>query len=175
MNFNIGLAIMYKYPNADPFKDVVVLHNNGVWTLSKWNLTDPQPDESTLAQWYCDAAKSEKIKELQQARDNECLSTFTSSALGTPHTYKADVNARTRYDTVLARMLRDSTYTSENIYTVEEGYVAHNLAQMTQLFDDGIAHEKQMFDKYQQLLNQVNAITSTDPATVDQQLAAIVW
>lgn len=175
MNFNAGLAIKYKYPNADPLKDVIVFHDNGVWTIQAWHLSDPEPDEATLAQWYIEAQKAAKIVELQQSRDTTIFSTFQSAALGQTYTYTGDDRARQRYDVILARMLRDSTYTSETIFTHEGGWLPHNQAQVTQLVNDGMAHEKSQWDHYNNLLAQVNAITTTDPTQADQQLAAIVW
>ncbi|MCY7827660.1 XkdW family protein [Bacillus spizizenii] len=51
---NIGEAILYKYPTADPTKDFIV-QNNGDGTpsyIAEWNIRAPIPTEAELKTWW---------------------------------------------------------------------------------------------------------------------------
>ncbi|CCU57197.1 XkdW family protein [Bacillus subtilis] len=51
---NIGEAILYKYPTADPTKDFIV-QNNGDGTpsyIAEWNIRAPIPTEVELKTWW---------------------------------------------------------------------------------------------------------------------------
>ncbi|MEA1024786.1 XkdW family protein [Bacillus subtilis] len=51
---NIGEAILFKYPTADPTKDFIV-QNNGDGTpsyIAEWNIRAPIPTETELKTWW---------------------------------------------------------------------------------------------------------------------------
>ncbi|MBN7744737.1 XkdW family protein [Bacillus velezensis] len=51
---NIGEAILFKYPTADPTKDFIV-QNNGDGTpsyIAEWNIRAPIPTEAELKSWW---------------------------------------------------------------------------------------------------------------------------
>ncbi|MGF9967808.1 XkdW protein [Bacillus sp. SJZ110] len=51
---NIGEAILFKYPTADPTKDFIV-QNNGDGTpsyIAEWNIRAPIPTEAELKTWW---------------------------------------------------------------------------------------------------------------------------
>ncbi|MER1278347.1 XkdW family protein [Bacillus sp. C15(2022)] len=51
---NIGEAILFKYPTADPTKDFIV-QNNGDGTpsyIAEWNIRGPIPTEAELKSWW---------------------------------------------------------------------------------------------------------------------------
>ncbi|PAE61488.1 XkdW family protein [Bacillus subtilis] len=51
---NIGEAILFKYPTADPTKDFIV-QNNGDGTpsyIAEWNIRAPIPTEADLKSWW---------------------------------------------------------------------------------------------------------------------------
>ncbi|MED4802655.1 XkdW family protein [Bacillus atrophaeus] len=51
---NLGEAILYKYPNADPTTDFII-QNNGDGTpsyIAQWNMRAPIPTEADLQAWW---------------------------------------------------------------------------------------------------------------------------
>jgi hypothetical protein len=168
---NIGAALAYQYPNSQTIRDHIVRFDpdTQMFILETWNLTDPIPTEQQIEQWYLEYMRQQKHNELAAARDAAIFSPFQSSALGQPYTYTADHEARVRYNAILTRFMNDPSFTTASIYTHEAGFLPHNKQQFIQMWDDGMAHEQAQWDKYNQLIAQLNESTTVD------QINSITW
>ncbi|TWM32608.1 Phage-like element PBSX protein XkdW [Bacillus paralicheniformis] len=71
-------AIMYKYPEAIPFKDFEIRAEEGEVFITEWNLSESPPSLEELKSWWTEFQKKEPIsnvdpvkvieKELRQER-----------------------------------------------------------------------------------------------------------
>lgn len=113
-------------------------------------------------------AKLAKKAELYQAWQNACL-TFQSSALDTVHTYTNDDKAIGRYNAIMNRIIKDSTWNPPDIYTHEAGFVSHTRVQFTQVYDDGMADEQAKEQNYEQ------KCVDADNATTVDTVNAVMW
>lgn len=175
MDITLGMAIEWKYPDKSPHSDFIVTDlsdGNGAFILV-WNLSDPQPTPADIDSWRFGCAQSLQLELLQTEYLSNTYQPIQSSALGTPHTYLYNSIAKTRYDAIYARFHNDSNYTSEDIYTLEAGNVAHSKDQFTQVWTDAFSVEKNAINRYDYLVKQIKSIQLADYATVDGAIAAI--
>lgn len=117
-------------------------------------------------------AKSAKLAEFVAKRDAAILSEFRSDALvtGTMKTYAYDPVAQERFSKMLTRLVANTSITSVDWVTKEDGLVTHTRAQFIQLATvDAYNHESTPAYHFLKLEAQVSAC-----ATVDA-VSAIVW
>jgi predicted glutamine amidotransferase len=123
-------------------------------------------------------AKTQKLAQLAQFRDDAIYSSFTSSALGTTKTYNYSQKAASDFrGRALMLSLNPSTATVMWA-TLEDGFIEHTREQFIQVCTDGDAHQTTLEMHYYQLEDQVNAIVVNDTTTEDQAIAqvdAITW
>jgi hypothetical protein len=100
----------------------------------------------------------------------KAISTFQSSALGSPHTYLGDQISMT-FLAAEYTYVRGSDYKGEttNYYTVEQGRVPHTGEQMAQVFLDGRTNVNNQFAHYDDLKAKVEA------AKTNSDVDAINW
>lgn len=124
----------------------------------------PTPQPPTL-----DDVKNQKIAELTNTNNN-ANATFTSSALGTVHTYLSDDSAMGKFNAQYT-FVNSAIYDNSpiNWYTIEEGGVIHTKDQFNQLWLDGRNYISANFNKWDSLVKQVKACTTVE------QVNAIVW
>lgn len=120
-----------------------------------------------------DVVKQRKLEDLLSSR-NIALETFTSSALGTPHTYLSRA-ASIPNDMLLLTseysFVSGINYDNQPItwYTIEEGNVTHTAAQIIQVYLDARAYVQTQMVHCGTLNAQVDACTTVDAVN------AIVW
>lgn len=115
-----------------------------------------------------DLIKPEKIKGLKAACGQELLGGFYSSALGQAHKYETKEVDQTN----LMGMVLDGEsdyYKCWNIEGTAQEWVFHTIEQLTQVFKDGKAWRKGVFQKLAVLENMVQS------ATTIEQVDAVVW
>lgn len=144
---------------------------NGTWTegLSQETITN-------ILGLTLNDVKQEKINVLTTINNSNI--TFTSSALGTVHTYLADDSAMAKFNAEYT-YINSSSYDNSPIlwYTLEEGGVNHTKDQFNQVWLEGRNFVANNFAKWDELVKKVKAIT-TDNQTLDQaivQVKSIVW
>lgn len=173
------LAIMHIYPQLVPFQDFSVFQDATGTQTVKWNNNNTQPTQAQLDSAWFEVLKKQKKDELDAKCDAIIMSGFTSSALGTAHTYPSDFQAMVFFNATINRFNNDSTFTTANQKTVDAGYLAHTKTQFIQVFNDGHAFGESQIAHLNSLKAQVDAITySSDPttqATNQSNLDAITW
>lgn len=125
--------------------------------------------EASLQADILKALKATKMASLTQLCNEAIVSGFTSSALGTAHTYPSHSQAQTNFNTQMHRFLSDPTYTSCKFFTEDAGWLVHTKDQFFQAFKDGHDYGNSQWDKLFGLLGDV--ATATDKPSVD----AITW
>lgn len=118
----------------------------------------------TLAQ-----AQSKKIDELKTKCAEVIQGGFTSSALGTAHTYPSDPTSMIYFNATYNRFNADATFTSVDWQTTDAGYLTHTKAQFQQAFHDGHDFGIQQEEHMKQLV--ANVMTAPDVPSVK----AISW
>lgn len=153
--------------NAGRHYNPVLIDSQGNF-INKWNGTQ-MVSRTQDADYLLVVAKQNKLSDLQ-TKCNNALSTFTSSALGTVHTYLSGqsdmllIEAEDRY-------MNSADWDGLPVlwYTIESGDVSHSKAQMHQVYIDGRNNVQTVKYKMKNLVAQVNA------ATTAAQVSAIVW
>lgn len=116
-----------------------------------------------------DQIKADKRDEI--TRDYQTATqTFQSSALGSIHTYLSDDTSMSKFNAEYV-YINSSSYDESaiNWFTVENGGAIHTKDQFNQVWADGRVYLTAMFNKWDDLIKQINA--ATDEATVQ----AITW
>jgi hypothetical protein len=114
-------------------------------------------------------AKAAKKKELSEKCNEAICGGFTSSALGTTHTYPSDEEAQRNFHSELDRIRLDPTYTTIYFKTFDAGYLPHTVDQFTKVFLDGHTAGRQQVAKLNQLKSDIDKVT--DP----NNLGVFVW
>lgn len=116
-----------------------------------------------------DQTKTDKISQITSAYQN-ATQTFTSSALGTVHTYLADNMSMSKFNGKHYE-INTSSYSGADInwYTVEYDGVMHTVAQLNQVWSDGNKALTDAFNKWDALVKQVKACTDIT------SVQAITW
>lgn len=114
-------------------------------------------------------AKQIKKAQLSTQCNQAITAGFTSSALGTEHTYPSDDEAQRNFHSELDRINLDSTYTTIYFKTFDSGYMAHTIDQFKQVFIDGHTSGRSQIAK----LNQLKA--DVDKATTPDEVVQIEW
>jgi hypothetical protein len=124
----------------------------------------PAPPPPTL-----DDVKNAKIAELT-AVNNSASASFTSTALGTSHTYLSDADAMSKFNAEYT-FVNGPDWDGQPIlwFTIEEGGVEHTKDQFNQVWLDGRNHVATNFNKWDSLVKQVKACTTID------EVNSIVW
>lgn len=117
--------------------------------------------------------RSQKIAELQVARDRAIYSTFTSSALGSVKTYNYDQEAAENFHEKALKLSFDTSITSVSWYTVEDqAFTVHTRDQFVQVLKDAGNREESLKMEYYQLEATVeNAYINKDASAI----SAVVW
>lgn len=167
---NIALAILHMYPQAEQPKDFIVRDDGEGQFIAEWNLDTLQPTEAELRAAWLDALRKQKIEELGLACQAAINSTFVSSALGEPHVYSYDAEARENLKNAeaAAKYMADDATVEWRIHDTRE-VKQHNKSQIIQLFLDSVQHVQTNVAKYRQLEAQVLA------ATTEEEITAIKW
>lgn len=166
-------TIKEMYPNADLSNIEIMGYPDGTWKITKWNLTDLQPTNQDVENYWdahgLEYLKSQKIQELNQQCDAAIMGGFTSNALGVTHTYQSMLTDEIWFNSTLHRFNIDPNFTTVQYKTVDAGYLPHTKEQFQQVFIDGHAWGDSQITKLNNLKNQVNATTT------EADLDAIVW
>lgn len=169
---NIGQILAWKYPNAIPTKDYSVVADpvTGAQSIEFWNVQGaPQPTTTDLQNWWIPCLQNAKINQLKQACQQTIYGGFTSSALGTTHTYGFTEQDQRNLNEQLSILLLDSTITSVNWKTLDAGVLAHTRDQFFQVCKDANAFKRSNIERYWNLVTQVQQ------ATTESQINAITW
>lgn len=160
--------------NADRHYNPVIRDSLGN-PICKWNGTQ-MVDRTQDIDYLLPIAKAKKIAELQQSMSDAIEQPFQSSALGSVRTYSyssKSVNgmpsAQENFRGKMLQLYADSTITTVNWYTLENGFEPHTRDQFLQVERDGGIHQENAQMKYYPLEAQVNAATTVDAVN------AIVW
>lgn len=138
---------------------------------------DLDPETTPLEQY-----KSAKVAQLEEWFDLEIAKGFSSAALGTAHTYPADVKAQTDMQLVIKRLeiaerqmaaagadLTDPVNRPVFEYlTIDTGVLPHHLGQLEQVFADGVDAADVVLQRFRALREQVNAATTNAGVTAVQ-------
>lgn len=124
-----------------------------------------------VATYETSKAKSSKLIELEQACENQIISGFASSALGTEHWYKSELTDQMNLIGA-ASIGADFPYKSgvknaNGIITYD--WMIHTAAQIKQVMSDGAAYKLQLLQKLTML--KANAEAAIDQSALD----AVVW
>lgn len=120
--------------------------------------------------------KEMKKAELDNNFNQTLMSGFTSSALGTSHSYPCDIQAMIFFNATFNRFQNDTTFLSIKQKTLDAGYISHNKDQFTQVYNDGHAFGITQDEKLAQLKSDTDAVTlTTDINQAKSDLDAIKW
>ena len=143
--------------------------NHPGYTVVNGALVAPLPptNEELLAQ-----AKALQTTKASAACASALTTGFTSSALGTPHTYPSqDDDQRNLQSAVSASAVAPSNWTTP-IWCANNdawSFTAHTASQIQQVNADWLAHRVAAQQKYADLIAQINAATSLE------EVQAIHW
>jgi hypothetical protein len=77
---NLGRALAYLYPDAEPGRDYTVRAVEGSAPyIAEWNLPDPQPTEAELEAAGLEVAKVQKVGQMHEAAISELSPLFTDA------------------------------------------------------------------------------------------------
>lgn len=179
MKKSLALAITHIYPNLQPFVDFKVIEENGVQSITVWNAVEAQPTPDQLDAGWFEVLKKQKKEDLSTQCDLSIAGGFSSSALGSAHTYPSHDKAQANFNTEMNRFLTDPSYISCKFYTEDAGWLDHSKDQFFQVFHDGHDFGNAQWEKLLSLMAQVDAIIySGDPTTQasnQSNLDAINW
>lgn len=168
---NLPTAIVYLFPHAVNGIDFRIEdEGDGIQRIAFWGLEEPQPTEEELQAAWLDALRKKKIEELGLACQAAINSTFVSSALGEPHIYSYDAEAKANLKNAeaAAKYMADDATVDWRIHDTRE-VKQHNKSQIIQLFLDSVQHVQTNVAKYRRLEAQVLA------ATTEEEINAIKW
>lgn len=168
---NIGCAIAWKYPNADPTRDYSVVadpNNPDQQSIEFWNLPDPQPTPDELQQWWIGYLKDAKIAELDEKYNETALGGFTSTINGTTYRFNSDEEAA-RYFLGAAIMFLSNQITTVQWQTADGIDLNLDKDTFLHVFADGFSFVQQNIQKYRSLKQQAEA------ASTEDQINAITW
>lgn len=113
-----------------------------------------------------DIEKQSKITEITQLYQKS-TQTFSSSALGSPHTYLADDTSMGKFNAEYT-FINGNAYdgSSINWYTVEQGGVIHTKEQFNQVWTDGRTYLSNQFNKWDSLVKQINTCADVNSVQV---------
>jgi hypothetical protein len=105
--------------------------------------------------------KQDKINLLSVICNETILGTFTSSAMGTEHTYVFDMEAQMNFAGT-KQAFKDSLITTVEWNTRDAGVLVHDSTQFNQLWLDGFTHKMSNITKFRTLKGQIysNAVTT---------------
>lgn len=171
---NFGQALIQMFPTVNPSQYEILGNEDGTFTITKWLSDTPKPSvEDVINYWnstgMLDYLRKQKKDELDSKCDETIMSGFSSTALGTSHTYSSVLVDEIWYNATINRFNVDATYTSVQWKTIDSGYLAHTKEQFTQVFIDGHTWGDNQIAKLNNLKSQVSA------ATTEAELDAIVW
>lgn len=173
---DFGLALMQMHPDVHPSDYELMQMADGTIKITRWDRSDiPQPLESDIENYWNNSMlpywRSKKKADLQEKCNEALVGGFTSSALGTVHTYPSHAQAQANFNTELNRFLTDPTYTSCKFYTEDAGFLVHTKDQLTQAFHDGHDFGNAQWAHLFDLFTKVD-----DPTVTTQtQLDGITW
>lgn len=157
-------AIKHIYPDIDLETAVIVQDDGSGPYISQWNDPRPQPTQEQLDAAAETAARLAKIDELKQACTTAIQSGFTSSALGTPHTYDSELP--TDQTNIIGAMVASLSGASIPFTcTDSSGYKEqrlHTAAQLQQVFQAGMQHIVTNKSHYDALKKQVEQATTVE-------------
>jgi len=110
-----------------------------------------------------DEVKKVKLQELNNDCKRTTLGTFTSSALGEPHTYSYDEEAQRNL--ILGKTLVDNYSDTDTInwrISDTRQVLPHTKSQFLVLFQDSVIHLMTNIEKFRLLESQVNSCTTNE-------------
>lgn len=125
--------------------------------------------EGKLASDILSGAKSAKLEELKTKCAEVIQSGFTSTALGTSHTYPSDPTSMIYFNATHNRFQSDATFTQVNWQTIDSGYLVHTKAQFEQAYHDGHQFGIDQEAHLAQLITDLLSATTVDAVN------AITW
>lgn len=153
-------------PNNVP-DDVIVEGWNIPLAKPKWDGTqwvEGKPVSDILS-----VVKSVKLEELKTKCAEVIQSGFTSTALGTSHTYPSDPTSMIYFNATHNRFQSDATFTQVNWQTIDSGYLVHTKAQFEQAYHDGHQFGIDQEAHLAQLITDLLSATTVDAVN------AITW
>lgn len=114
-------------------------------------------------------AKTQQKALIKSGLDATLVGGFTSKT--TTHKYVTTTNGQTNMEGDLKRFELDSTLTSVQFFTVDQGWLAHTYDQLKNAFLDGGLWKDAQYAQQTTLNNQIDASTTDTVAKVQ----AIVW
>jgi len=168
-----SLNVLHDYFIKEGITPLLVTVSNGVGTFTfndNENQEAIQAIINNIESIKLSAAKERKISELQVSCSNTINSSFTSSALGTPHLYSYDTEAQRNLTIAIDAI----PYYPENatiewrIHDTRE-CIAHNKSQIIQLYLDSVTHVQTNVTKFRTKETQVNN------ATTVEDVMSITW
>ncbi len=162
--------LLYIYPDLDVEVTVIVQddgNGNGP-VIVQWNDPRPQPTQAELDAAELPAAQQAKILQLKSSCKNAIESGFTSSALGSVHTYDSALpqDQTNLLGAVMAGI--DLMYTCIDSNNVKQQKL-HTAAQMQTLYADAMTHVQAAKGRFYARKAEVEAATTL--SAVD----GVVW
>lgn len=154
---NLATLILHIYPDIDLLDKVRIINIDGAESLEYWGDSRPQPTEQELEAIRLPVTRQNKIASLKASCKSAIESGFSSSALGTPHTYDSELP--TDQTNIIGAMVASLsgasipfTCTDSNGYKEQR---LHTSAQLQQVFQAGMQHIVVNKSKYDALKKQV--------------------
>jgi XkdW protein len=166
---SLATAVTHIYPHLTPFVDFRVIDDGNGQEIVDWTATEQIPTEAELDAAWLEIYKKYKKDLLDGECDLAIMSGFTSSALGTAHTYPSDFQAMVYYNATMHRIANDPTFTVIKQKTLDAGYLDHTREQFIQVFNEGHEYGETQVTK----LNGKKA--DVDLATSPEMVDAVQW
>lgn len=108
-------------------------------------------------------AKNDKSHDLMYKRDLAIAAGFTSTSASTNYSFYTDKDSLSEFAQEATMLNLDSTITTVSWFTKDKGYVTSiSRADFISILKDLRSFKQSQFDKYAQLLSQVQAATTAD-------------
>lgn len=167
---NIGQAIAYQYPHADPINDYMVTWDGTQFNLVSWNLPDPQPTIDDLEQWYLAAVKQQAIAALRNGYNQTLLSGFQCVIGNNQYTFGWQTDDKTNME--ITQTAIDKGFLTFPILYADINGNPVTLSSQSDLTAIEQAATKFFTAQHQQMLNLVAQVNS---ATTISAVEAITW
>lgn len=164
---NIVNAILYKYPNANSQRDFRVEDRGEGQFLADWHLSETEPTQAELEEWWKEYKRNEKLLELKRNVNEAILGNFISPTTG--HEYEFSEYDQANFTQQMLLLVADPTITTVDWKTVDAGIISHTRDQFFAIVNDANAHKRGNLSKFWNLEAQLKL------ATTIPEIEAIVW
>jgi hypothetical protein len=115
--------------------------------------------------------KQHKIESISEICESEIIAGFPSNALGVTHQYSFDTDDQANISGIMIAINSNLCPPTRLWRTIDAGPFQHTIAQLQQLFVDGMIHKGNIMDKKGSLKDRINDVATDTTEKVD----AIVW